>query len=104
MLLGPEGKELLALDGEPTLIRFAVPGEVALSAANPHEPIEGIRKRGGIPNLARELLEAWAFWIAKPGFKSRDLKVDCGMVFRHSVPPDWILGFEAWNGENHDRS
>lgn len=94
-LLGQEGKELLASDGKPTMIKVAVPGPRALDAAHPYFGIEDLRDRGGVPNLVDHFLEAWSFRLAHPGFQSHTLRIDCGMIFRSTVPAAWIIGFEG---------
>lgn len=94
-LLGQEGKDLLARDGKPTLIRVAVPGPVALDAAHPFFSIDDIRDRGDVPNIVNEFLEAWSYRLAYPEFQSRTLEVDCGMLFRSTVPAAWIIGFDT---------
>jgi hypothetical protein len=91
-LLGADGKELLAKDGKPTVLRVAVPGPRALDAAHPHFGVDDMRTRGEVPNLVREFLEAWSYKLAHPAFRSRTLKVDCGMVFRSTIPAAWIVG------------
>lgn len=93
-LLGAEGKALLATDGEPTVIRIAVPGPLALDAAHPYLNINDMQARGEVPNLVRNILTAWSCRLARPGFQSRTLKIDCGMIFHSTVPADWIVGFE----------
>lgn len=93
-LLGAEGNALLATDGEATIIRVAVPGPLALDAAHPYFSIDEMRVRGEVPNLVGDILTAWAYRLARPGFQSRTLKVDCGMVFRSAVSADWILDVE----------
>ncbi len=93
-LLGSEGKALLATDGEATVIRAAVPGPLALDAAHRYLTINEMRARGEIPNLVREILMAWSYWIAHPGFQSRTLKIDCGMVFHSTVSADRIVSVE----------
>jgi hypothetical protein len=94
-LLGPDGEELLARDGKPRVIQVAVPGHLALDAAHPHFSIDDVRARGDVPNLVNEFLEAWSYRLAHPGFQSRTLEIDCGMVFRSTVPADWIIGFDT---------
>jgi len=90
-LLGEQGKQLLARDGHSTVIQVAVPGSDALEAAHPHFGIDGLRAKGDVPNLVSEFLEAWSYRQAYPGFQSRALHVDCGMVFRSIVPAPWII-------------
>lgn len=94
-LLGPDGKQLLARDGKPTVIQVAVPGPLALEAAHPHFDIDDMRGRGDVPNLVNQFLEAWSYRLAHPGFQSRTLKIDCGMVFRSIVPAAWIQAFDT---------
>lgn len=93
-LLGAEGKALLATDGEATVIRVAVPGPLALDAAHPYLTIDEMRARGEVPNLISDILTAWSYRLAHPGFQSRTLKIDCGMVFRSTVSADWIVSVE----------
>jgi len=94
-LLGPDGKDLLASDGKPTVIRIAVPGPLALDAAHPCFGIDDLRARGDIPNLVDEFLKAWSYRLAHPEFQSRTLKIDCGMVLRSTVPAPWVIGFDT---------
>lgn len=96
-LLGLDGKELLARDGQPTVIRIAVPGPLALDAAHPYFDVDNMRARGEIPNLVREFLKAWSYRLAYPEFQSRTLSVDCGMMFRSIIPADWIVDFETFS-------
>jgi hypothetical protein len=65
-LLEDEGVELLGGYGSPVIFKIAVPGVVAFHAANPCLPELPI----GLPNLVRELLDAWAFWLANPTFSN----------------------------------
>lgn len=94
-LLGAEGVQLLARDGEPRLVRVAVPGPVALDAAHPYLGIDDLRARGDVPNLVHELLKTWAYRLAYPAFQARTLKVDCGMVFQSTVPVAWVTQIET---------
>lgn len=94
-LIGADADEILALDGRPTLVSFAVPGESALDAAHPTFTIDDRRRNGDLPNIVGDFLEAWSYRLAYPSFQSRTLKVDCGMVFHNVVPPEWIVSIEA---------
>jgi len=94
-LLGNDGKNLLALDGNPTVIQVAVPGSLALDATHRHFDIDYMRTRGEIPNLVNEFLKAWSFRLAHPEFQSRTLKIDCGMMFRSTVPVGWLVAFDT---------
>ncbi len=93
-LLGDEGKELLREDGAPTLLKFAVPGDVALEVAHPFFGIDDVRRQGDVPNIVSEFLKAWSYALAHPGFQSSTLRVDCGLFFRRAVPPDWLVAVE----------
>src|SRR5216684_1213206 len=62
-LMGDDGNELLAQYGRPVLITLAVPGDKALKAANPFREIGG-----DIPNVVREVIEVWSYWLAYPDF------------------------------------
>lgn len=95
-LLGHEGKDFLARDGTPQVIRVSIPGPLALIAANPYLSVEQLQSRGRIPNLASEFLEARSYRVAHPGYQSRTLKLDCGLIFYEAVPPHWIAGFADW--------
>jgi hypothetical protein len=94
-LLGTEGMELLASYGEPRVFLVAVPGALALDAANRSITVDDFRARGEIPNLVREFLKSWACRLAYPSFQSQTLKVDCGMVFHRIIPAAWITGFDT---------
>jgi hypothetical protein len=99
-LLGAEGKELLARDGKPRVIRVAVPGPRSLEAAHPFFGIDDIRGSGGVPNLVNELLEAWSFRLAYPEYQSRTLRADCGMMFRSAIPVIWIIDYDTLGAMN----
>jgi hypothetical protein len=94
-LLGDEGEALLAKDGKKTIVRVVVAGNRALQACHPYLTIEDQRARGNVPNLVNELLKAWSYRLAHPGFDPRTLEVDCGLVFKETVPPDWIVKLET---------
>jgi len=93
-LLGEDGPVLLARDGTATLIRIIVPGAEALAAAHPYFDIATVRRQGDLPNIVKELLGAWAYRLAHPQFESRNLKPDCGLIFKAAVPPSWIGAIE----------
>jgi len=94
-LLGSEGKELLQLDGKARVIRFAVPGSIALDAAHPYFSVADLRANGDVPNIVDEFLKAWSYRVAHPGFQTRTLQVDCGLVFRSTVSGSWIREIET---------
>jgi hypothetical protein len=89
-LLQDEGVELLGGYGSPIIFKIAVPGAVAFNAANPYLPELPIR----LPHLVRELLDAWAFWLANPTLSTQTLEVDCRLKFSDDVPPEWIMDCE----------
>lgn len=93
-LLGDEGKDLLRKDGAPTVLKFAVPGAVALEVAHPFFGIDDVRRRGDVPNIINEFLKAWSYALAHPGFQSSSLRVDCGLFFRRAVPAEWLIAAE----------
>lgn len=94
-LLGQEGTELLSRDGEPRVIRVAVPGSSALDAAHPYFSVNDLRARGDVPNLVDEFLKAWSYRLANPKFQSATLNADCGMVFHSAVSSAWIVDIET---------
>ena len=94
-LLGREGVELLAIDGEARLIKVAVPGQKALEVANPYWSVEECRASNRVPNLICELLGSWSYRLKEPGFQCRSLRLDCGMIFKSTVPSDWIARIET---------
>lgn len=94
-LLGSDGAALLSEDGVPIIVTVAVPGDAALTAAHPRFSIEDVRSQGSVPNLAREFLKTWSYRIANPGFQAATLKVDCGMVFRDTVPVIWVASVDT---------
>ena len=93
-LHGEEGMELLKQYGKPRIITCAVPGDLALKAAHPYFSIEELRARGDVPNLIRIFLQSWSYKLAVPSFKEPP-KVDCGLLFREKIPPDWIIDVET---------
>jgi hypothetical protein len=94
-ILGDEGMDLLTGDGEIRLIQLAIPGDAALGAAHPYISIDSMRARGDVPNLIDEFLKAWSYRLAYPEFQSCSLEVDCGMVFRMTVPSGWIVNIDT---------
>ena len=94
-LLGCEGLELLRQDGRARVIAFQVSGRRALAAAHPRFSIDDLRARGDVPNLARELLQAWSYGLSHPDFDPGTLHVDCGLVFSSTVPATWIADIET---------
>ncbi len=89
-LLGHEGGELLTRDGKPCVIQVAIPGDLALKAAHPFFSIDVMRGKGEVPNLANDFLKSWCYRLANPNFQSRELRLDCGMVFYQTIPAAWI--------------
>lgn len=94
-LVGDEGYELLASDGVPMIYKIAVPGEVAVKAANPYIPPEEVFRRGDLPKLASDILNAWSYRLFDPTFQSSSLEIDCGLVFYEHVPAAWIASKEV---------
>ena len=94
-LLGADGVELLGKDGQATVIRVAVPGDVALDAANRHWTVDERLARGEVPNLVDDLLKVWSVGLAQPDFDCGTLRTDCGLAFRSAIPPAWIVGIDT---------
>ena len=90
-LLGCEGLELLRKDGRARVIAIQVPGWCALDAAHPDFTVDDLRRRGEIPNLAREFLRAWSWGLANPELDCGTLNVDCSLRFSSAVPAAWII-------------
>ena len=90
LLFGSASKELLAQYGVPTLVQLAIPGGKALAAANPYT-----LNSNECPNLAREIVEVWTYWLADPTLAVANLEYDCGLVFDHDVPPEWIVSIDS---------
>jgi len=97
-LLGQEGIQLLATDGNRTLIQVAVPGSTALKAANPYWTPEEIVARGEVPQLAREFLEAWSYCLAHPDRMPGPLGISCDMALDDAVPAGWITSIDTLTG------
>jgi hypothetical protein len=49
----------------------------------------------GMPNLVKEFLRSWACRLANPKYQSRNEHLDCGMIFRETVPNSWIINVET---------
>ncbi|MCR6629340.1 MAG: hypothetical protein NVV74_04395 [Magnetospirillum sp.] len=85
-LLGDDGLDLLAVDGDQYVIKLAVPGTVALQANNPfrfdHEDFQ---------DMIRHLLQAWAFKLAFPEWQCASMRIDSGLIFYDDVPAEWIF-------------
>lgn len=94
-LLGPDSRELLQRDGQARVIKIAVPGEDALNAVNRYFTVEECLAQGKVPNLIDKFLEAWSYGLAHPDFDCSTLKVDCGLVFRSTVPSGWIVDIDT---------
>ncbi len=97
-LLGTEGINLLSLDGKPMIVAVDVPGPIAIEAAHPNFTVDQMSNRGELPNLVRELLQAWALKLATPDFQTSMEKFDCGLCFLESVPANWISSIEEYQG------
>ena len=94
-LLGADGAELLTADGRATVIQVAVPGDAALNAVNRYFTVDERLARGEIPGLVDEFLKAWSYGLAHPDFDCGTLQVDCGLVFRSTIPPAWIVDIDT---------
>ncbi len=81
--------------GLAKVVQVAVPGEVALNAANRYFSVDEKLAQGEVPNLVDHVLQVWCFGLAHPEFDCGTLKVDCGMVFHEAVPPSWIIQIDT---------
>jgi hypothetical protein len=88
-LLGDEGFDLLGTYGLPVLFTVAVPGAIAIEAANPYG-----RRRDEEPSLVRQVVTLWCAWLARPEWTGERYRPDCGIVFRQPVPAEWIVAAE----------
>lgn len=84
-LLGAEGQALVASDGTTHLVTALVPGDMAFAATKPFG-----QHREDLPNLVREVLRVWSYWLGDQTYKAASLEVDCGMIFYDPVPASWI--------------
>lgn len=92
-LLGQEGVRLLAQYGECRVLKFRIPGHLAVDAANPFFGIEWERKQGSIPNLIGHFVSSWCFRQAHPSVTIQARH--CSMMFKVPIPADWMEGFET---------
>jgi hypothetical protein len=90
-ILGESGLDLLSKDGSPYLVEVGVPGSIALNAAHPHFSILDVRSMGDLPNIACHFIRAWAWRLTEPEYTPEQWPIDCGLVFRNAIPPDWIV-------------
>lgn len=99
-LTGDAGVELLAVDGVKTVYKIGVPGDVTLKLTHCWFSPEEMMARGDLPNIVDETLKAWAFRFVRPDYQSRNLQVDCGLIFREAVPASLILSKEILEEPN----
>jgi len=97
-LLGQEGEDMLRRDGKSRIVTIAVPGSAALDAAHRYFTIDDVRAMGDVPNVVNEFLKAWGLRLSRADFQCRTLKVDCGMVFRSTISPKWIVAIDTLAG------
>jgi hypothetical protein len=91
-LLGSEGQALIALDGAPYLVTASLPGKSAFAACNRFGTFAE-----DLPNLVRQLLHVWSYWLSDSAFDARQLKLDCGLVFSEAIPASRIKSIEPWS-------
>ncbi len=84
-LFGADGCQMLRSHGKPIMFEVHIPAELAFAACNPYGT-SGIDP----PSPIHPMLALWGYRMAYPGYKSENYLIDAGIVFRHTVPPDWI--------------
>lgn len=94
-LLGTSGAELLRRDGEATVLRVSIVGDMALNACNRYWSVQERLERKEPPNLVREFITAWSYGLANPEFKCTTLQCDCGLVFHTTIPSCQITDVET---------
>ena len=67
-LLGTSGKDCLRGDGLARVICLAIPGDVALDAANRFKSVDEELAKGQAANLVHEFLSAWSYELTHPGY------------------------------------
>jgi hypothetical protein len=85
-LLKESGISLVTAFGQPHVFHLHVPGRIAVEANNPYQ-------LGEAPML-REIMKAWAWWLANKVHSSASLRIDCGLRFESDIPPAWIAEIE----------
>ncbi|RYG27279.1 MAG: hypothetical protein EON93_20890 [Burkholderiales bacterium] len=95
-VLGEAGIDLLQTDGSPVVIRCLIPAVTAIAGMNRYQ-VEGA------PNPVPQVLKYWAYWLAKPNRAVAHIRVDCGIVLKEQMPPDWISGIERMQDEQLKR-
>jgi hypothetical protein len=96
-ILGQTGVDLLATDGLSTVITVSVPGDRALHGANRFATEEERISRGEIPNIARQLLQAWAFKLVDKSYQTVNQRLDCGICLTETLPPEWVTSIQGWS-------
>jgi len=89
-LLGQEGQDLLAIDGDPIVIQVELTGDQALTGAHPHFSVDDTIRMGEVPNIVKDFLEAWSYRLVNPNYQTSTANTDCGIWFRDTVPPGII--------------
>ncbi len=95
-LLGDDGMNLLAADGDAYVLHVKVPGDIAVQAAHRFFTPDDIVNQGDTPNLVSEFLEVLSYRVANPTFNPAELTVDCGLVLTSAIPSQWIAGCQRY--------
>jgi hypothetical protein len=88
----PELVNVLRSRGAPRLVRLVIPGDETLDAMHPFFPIEWVRSQDGYPNLVRQLLQAWAWELHRPG--EPRFRVDACLMFGKGLPGAYVEDVE----------
>lgn len=85
-LLGEDGLNMLAADGDPYIIKIAVPGRVALQANNPF----GFAYEN-FQDMIKHMLQACVFKKIHPEWQCSGMNIDSGLIFYTDIPVEWII-------------
>ena len=77
-----------------TMIKVAIPGSEVIAGAHRYFSADDLRSKGDLPNVVRDFLQAWAYRLSHPTFQSETLRVDCGAVFRETIPASSVVSIE----------
>jgi hypothetical protein len=89
----PDLVEVLTTRGKPRLIKIVLTGDEALEGMHPFFPLDFTRENDGYPNLVRQLLEVYAWYLHDPTAKR--LGLDACFFYKRALGPEKIEGIET---------